>query len=116
MSAPETPAALTRYVVTMRAVVYRSLTIVAASPEEAVRLSEERESDVPAMTPAFKTEAVDEDQEGGDGWHVVGYCEACGVALLDGRDEGRSVDEDGVMLCTPCVAKAVEAAREEGSQ
>lgn len=50
--------------------------------------------------------AVDGWEVLGRGWEVLGRCEACDVALLSDRDEGRAVDDDGIRLCTPCCTKA----------
>lgn len=103
MSDPKETGSLSDYVVTMRAVVTRSVRIAAANPEEAVKLVDARRDGIPAVIPRFKVDAVDEDRDGGDGWSVVGGCESCGAFLLDGRDEGFTVDdEEGVTLCTRC--------------
>lgn len=101
---------LCSYTVTLRAVIERDVDVRAASPEEAARLASERRDGLGPV--ALRAEWV-HDAEEDEGFDVLGRCEVCEAWLLEGRDEGQSVDDDGVMLCTPCVAKAVKAAREE---
>lgn len=104
---PADPSALTTYVVTLSAVEIRQkeVEIRAACPEEAARLVESREDGGDLRVVFVET--------GTEGYAVNGRCEACSAWLLEGRDEGRTVDEDGVMLCTPCCKGAEEDGESE---
>lgn len=70
----------------------------AVSPEAAVFSATQA---CPGLTPET-VEDVGEEEE----FEVVGRCESCLIALIVGRDEGRSVDEDGTLLCVKCCQEA----------
>lgn len=81
----------------------------AYSPEEALKLALEQ---VKFCPPAFDRtawvpEAVD-DHDNGDGWEVVGRCEACDAWILDGPGRsGHSSSEESGYLCGPCTREAM---------
>lgn len=111
-----------RYSVSLRATVAREVEIEAESPEEAVRLAEQRYATIEDVDPdggrvGLDPEWVEDDEHG---WEIVAKCEACSAHLLD---EGECYerpyvyagdeDGDGVYLCSPCAAKCVEEASGE---
>lgn len=99
------------YSVRMVATVSKEVAVEADSPEEAVKRV--ASSGLMVTQAVMRAESVELESYS---FNVVGQCEACSVVLLDGRDSGRTVDEDGVMLCTPCCAKAEEDGESEPLQ
>lgn len=98
------------YEVTFRATIEPTVKVEANSLAEAVALA--KKSRAPVMVPAdaLQPEAVyaigdDVNAIGGDtGGLVVGACEACGVALIEGHSE-YGYDEDGIRTCAPNCAE-----------
>lgn len=110
-----------RYVVTLRAVVEREMSIEAESPHEAARQVKERikaDEDAPAAAVLFggmklhEVEELETDEDGeevrGESWDVFSACEACDRVLFCDDDVASGSDEDAVYLCRPCADKAVE--------
>lgn len=107
---------MTRYVVSLRVNATRRVRIDAASPEEAVRLAEERETvDVDGHGPAYCLRACDvetDDEDPNGAWEVVGKCETCAKSLLmpESTEPPRFVHagtsgDDDIYICVGCAAK-----------
>ena len=96
------------YEVDFYATLRKTVKVRAASPEAAFRLAEADRAGIRDGYPIhWRADYVtDVGQE--EDFAVWGHCEECGVVLLEGRDQGKSVDEDGTQLCTPCCKQAVE--------
>lgn len=66
--------------------------IVTGEKRESVEMSVEAESRDAAVLafktahPGFDPEALDEDIDDGDGWAIIGQCEATGEFIFDGDD------------------------------
>lgn len=98
---PESKGPLTDYAVHMSGRVSRVVRVLASSPEAAVRMAKADVAAGPAESRALSAESVEDVTEEED-FEVFGACEVCSVPLLEGRDEGRAVDDDGTRLCGPC--------------
>lgn len=93
-----------RYEVTLRAVETRVERVRAATPEDAVRMALAKGKG--AMRVHWRAEEVG--PLGGESVVVMGGCEACEGAVLEGTDY--SSDEEGVLVCAACTAES-EVAR-----
>ena len=85
------------YEVAFRVTVEPTITVKANSLAEAVAIAKKLRAPVMVPADALQPEAVY--AIGGDtGGLVVGACEACGVALIEGHSE-YGYDEDGIYTC-----------------